>query len=513
MWEKLSNSSLLFSKSYYKNDSHFYNNTPFIHRLYEYYIHKGYYNIISSQMVNIFISNFIVIFLLFLINCVDFRGIMLVDSIQNIGDLIYIDTLFHLNYFEWILIIFFYIFTFMKIISMCDDIYTYNTIRQFYLNTLEIHDKELDYIDWGSIIDQVNIKTNQELNIFYINSIINSKHNYFISILDNNTIDLNNLNKLMEWNLYFCIFFTIYNNDFKINDNIFTEQVKYSDKMRFKMRFISIFNFIFMPFILTLLGFYYLFSYGEIFYNKPHFIVSRGYSNRKKWEFRYYNELEHEFRCRIKCAEKYSSEYTSLFKIKLLVILSRLIVFLLSSMFIVLVFMSIINDRILVNLMILPDKPVLWMIGILAPIIAVCRSFTIVNTQNKPNEVLEKLSDNIYLEQNDIQNGYRTWVYKKISKNFNYKAYLFIREILSIIITPFQLWNISYKSDNIMDYILKQTDTHNKILFLCSESNFENYNNMDIKDKDKKHLSFDRFSYNYPNWDNKIDQSVQINII
>ena len=272
------------------------------------------------------------------------------------------------------MLVLFYVFTFMKVISVFDDIYAYKNIKVFYKKTLEINDKELDYISWNNIIQQLNIKTNQDLNIFYINNIINSKNNYFISLLDNNVLNINILNKLMEWNLFFCIFFTIYNNDFKINDNIFTEKEDYSKKIKLKMRCISIFNFVFMPFILTFLGFYYLFSYGEIFYNKPRLIVSRGYSNRMKWSLRYYNELDHEFHERINNAEKMLSEYTSLFKFKLIQIIARLLVFLLSSVFIVLVFFSIVNDRILVNLMIFPDKPVLWVIGILASVIALFRS-------------------------------------------------------------------------------------------------------------------------------------------
>ena len=86
----------------------------------------------------------------------------------------------------------------MKIISVFDDIYAYKNIKVFYKKTLEINDKELDYISWNNIINQLNIKTNQDLNIFYINNIINSKNNYFISLLDNNVLNINILNKLME---------------------------------------------------------------------------------------------------------------------------------------------------------------------------------------------------------------------------------------------------------------------------------------------------------------------------
>ena len=518
MWEKLSNSSLLFSKNYYKTDSNFYSNTPFIHRLYNYYNHKGYYNLISSQFVNIFITNFLVIFLLFLINCVDFQGILQVSSNQNIIDFIDITQLFALNYFEWTLLVLFYIFTFMKVISVFDDIYAYKNIKVFYKKTLEINDKELDYISWNNIIKQLNIKTNQDLNIFYINNIINSKNNYFISLLDNNVLNINILNKLMEWNLFFCIFFTIYNNDFKINDNIFTEKEDYSKRIKLKMRCISIFNFVFMPFILTFLGFYYLFSYGEIFYNSPRLIVSRGYSNRIKWSLRYYNELDHEFYERINNAEKLLSEYTSLFKFKLVQIIARLLVFLLSSVFIVLVFFSIVNDRILVNLMIFPNKPVLWVIGILASVIALCRSLTIHEKKKNPDCVLEDLSMHIKMNDEIIKNSYKNEVYKKVSYGFNYKAYLFIRDFLSIIVTPFVLWDLSFKSDKIMKFILENTNTHNKLLFICSNSDFESENlffknESNPGDENKNELSYNRFQINYPNWVRNIDNSVRINVI
>ena len=68
----------------------------------------------------------------------------------------------------------------MKILSVFDDIYVYNNIREYYKNTLKIVDKELDYIKWDTIIRNLKDKTEQDLDIFYINNIICSKDNYFI---------------------------------------------------------------------------------------------------------------------------------------------------------------------------------------------------------------------------------------------------------------------------------------------------------------------------------------------
>ena len=111
-----------------------------------------------------------------------------------------------------------------------------------------------------------------------------------------------------------------------------------------------------------------------------------------------------------------------------------------------------------------------------------------------------------------------------MSYGFNYKAYLFVKDFVSIIITPFVLWNLSFKSEKIMKFILENTDTHNKLLFICSNSNFESENlfNKDNKNFDrtyylhkenKNELSYNRFLTNYPKWSNIIDNSIRINVI
>lgn len=513
MWEKLSNSSLIFSRTFLKENNDFYNNTAFIHQLYNYYTFKGYYNLISNQVINIIVSNFIVFFIIFFGNCVDLHGILTLDSNANIQEFIDISNFFNINYFIWILLIFFYIISFMKIISVLDDMYVYKNISKFYKNTLKLTDKELDYVEWNTIIDNIKEKTTQDLDIFYINNIICSKDNYFLYLLHNNVLQINSLNKLLEWNLYFCIFFSVYNNNFKINDNIFTEKNKYANKIKIKMRIISIINLIFMPFILTLVTFYHLFSYGEIFYNNPKTIISRGYSTREKWRLRYYNELQHEYDERIRIIEKISSEYIRLFKNKIVIILFRLLIFLLSSILLVLVFLSIINDRILVNLIIFPNKPVLWVIGILAPLIALFRNYMNYEKKRSPQDVLDDLSQHTLIYEEVIDNAHRSWVYKKISKNFTFKGLIFLKDIISITLTPFSLWKISYYSENILEEILHITVPHNRLGFICNNSNFEDYSCKSYEENSLEDNSINNFCKKYTKWVPNKSHSIKINVI
>ena len=98
MWEKLNNSSLIFSRTFNNNNySNFYNNRIFINRIYNYYVNKGYYNIIISQIVEFLISNFLIFFILFLVQCVEFNKLLNLTTKDNFVDYIDIKQLLNLN--------------------------------------------------------------------------------------------------------------------------------------------------------------------------------------------------------------------------------------------------------------------------------------------------------------------------------------------------------------------------------------------------------------------------------
>ena len=157
MWEKLNNSSLLFSKNFYLSDeSNFYMKTGFINKLYFYYCQKGYYNIISTQMVNLLISNFMILFIMFLVNCVDFIGILTLNNNEHLGEYIHWNQFFRMNYFMWSLFIVFLIFTGVRILNLIDDIISYRNIRLYYKTTLKIRDCDLEYLEWNNIIETLN---------------------------------------------------------------------------------------------------------------------------------------------------------------------------------------------------------------------------------------------------------------------------------------------------------------------------------------------------------------------
>ena len=137
----------------------------------------------------------------------------------------------------------------------------------------------------------------------------------------------------------------------------------------------------------------------------------------------------------------------------------------------------------------------------------------ILGTRRSPEKVLKELSEHIYIEYDVIKNAHRTWVYKKITKNFTFKGLLFLKDIISITLTPFNLWKISYYSNQILEEILQITSPHNRLGFICDNSNFEDYKNISIDENSLEEKSIINFAKKYPRWEPNKDQSIKINII
>ena len=223
MWEKINNSSLLFSKTFIENKSSIsiYSNRVFFHRIYFYYIHKGYFKILINSIVNLLVTNFLVLFLLFLFNCVDYNGLFTLDTKTSLGDYVFMNDLLNVNPFFTTILILFLILDFIKIISVIDDAYIFSNIRKFYINNLKIRDSELEYLEWNEVLDIYKESVNNEVNPYYINAIITTKDNYFTALLDNKIIRPIHLNSLFEWNLIYCVIYSFIDQSEKISDKIF----------------------------------------------------------------------------------------------------------------------------------------------------------------------------------------------------------------------------------------------------------------------------------------------------
>ena len=214
----------------------------FLIKLYYYYIHKGYYNIISTQIVNIIITIFLYTFILFLVNCIDYIGLFQLDTKANISNYINWDNLLNLNIFGWFCFGILIIFLICRILSLLDDMITYLKIRKYYNTRLYITDSQLVSIDWSLIVNKLSEITEcKYINVYTVSSKVMAKENFLISLIDNKIITLDYMTKLMEWNILFCVINTIFTNN-KINLNLYQDSTQLNKLIKIKLKAVSLFN-------------------------------------------------------------------------------------------------------------------------------------------------------------------------------------------------------------------------------------------------------------------------------
>lgn len=511
MWSKINNSLLFFSQDFYNQN--FYKNTKFIKQLYFYYKNNGYKNIILSHLINILISIFLFFLIILLLNCVNYKALLEIDNYSYITEFVNINNFFNNNILLIFFIISFCVFTFTRIIKLLDLIYSYSTIKKYYNNNLKIKDDELQFIEWDDIINSIEIFNNETLNIYYVNSIILFYDNFFNALINNNIIKFSYLTNLMEWNIYYCILLTKFDKD---ND---TKNLK--ETIRFKMRFISIINFIFMPFILMFILFYNIFNYGEEFYNKPILLTSRIFTKNALWKFKYYNELDHHFDKRMTKVMNDCNLYTKQFKNYYFLSISKLIVFICSSFFIVFIILSIINDKVLLYTLVIDNKSLLWVISILATLIAIFKSDKQIGLT--PKHYMSNIVKLIHIPNEWCENANSKETLSLFLKLYQYKIITIIKDIIYTILTPFRLWILSNDTESIVNFINEQTINENDIN-LCKSAYFQDdfflQGNINEDTCDKTEKSFICFTELYPSWYtymiNKINgltHEVKVNVI
>ena len=362
----LRGSSILFSGSFI-NRGNFYLKNDFINKIYYYYLNRGLSNIVLNDVVSILISSFTLFLIIFMINCIDYTGIIGVENDnerENLSEFIDIDNFFDLHWMFWVLLITFFSYVFFKLLAIIDTVRIYKKVKDFYIDDLNISVSSIKTISWEDIVERIFNKYNHNnFDLYNVAGRITVEDNFMIALFDREIIKLDCLTELMHWNLTYCILQSIFNHEQKIHLDFFSNKEKYISSIKKRIFYVSILNFIMMPFILVFLFFMNFFTYCENFYSKPGTFINYNWTKLAHWKLRYYNELYHNFHQRLKLAEKPSSEYMNQFHNKIIESLTKFVVFVLSSLFSVLIILALVNENILVNVNIL-GKSVIWYITI-----------------------------------------------------------------------------------------------------------------------------------------------------
>jgi len=487
----LRGSSILFSGSFI-NRGNFYLKNDFINKIYYYYLNRGLSNIVLNDVVSILISSFTLFLIIFMINCIDYAGIIGVENDNEREDLtqfINIDNFFDLHWMFWVLLITFFAYVFFKLLAIIDTVRIYKKVKDFYINDLNISVSSIKTISWEDIVERIFNKYNHNnFDLYNVAGRITVEDNFMIALFDREIIKLDCLTELMHWNLTYCILQSIFNHEQKIHLDFFSNKEKYISSIKKRIFYVSILNFIMMPFILVFLFFMNFFTYCENFYSKPGTFINYNWTKLAHWKLRYYNELYHNFHQRLKLAEKPSSEYMNQFHNKIIESLTKFVVFVLSSLFSVLIILALVNENILVNVNIL-GKSVIWYITILGSIAAVLRATISDKIVYFPREKMGEIKEKIeFIPDEWVDKADNSNIKNQFSQYYQYKIVTILKNIVYTFLVPFHLWYLYFSVKDIVKFVKKTAVKHPQIGYICKYALFENVETPRV-DTDRKTLA------------------------
>ncbi|KAK0549112.1 autophagy protein atg9 [Tilletia horrida] len=286
------------------------------------------------------------------------------------------------------------------------------------------------------------------------------------------------LTKSLEWNLHFCLLGFFFDQDGQLNQAVLRDRNRDALVAGLRQRLITmaIMNAILAPFIVLYLLFFSFFRYFEEYHKNPANLGSRQYTEYARWKFREFNELPHLFKRRMQSSMPFAQRYVDQFPKERLVILARFVAFIAGSFTAVLLLASLFDPDLFLHFEITPQRNTLFYIGIFGGVLAVARGMipeenVVVDPELEIREVIRRTH---YYPDEWRGRLHSAEVHADFGTMYTLKVYVFLTEMVSVIMTPFILWlSLPQSAPAIVDFFREFTVHVDGLGYVCSFAVFD----------------------------------------
>ncbi|XP_055329013.1 autophagy-related protein 9A-like [Paramacrobiotus metropolitanus] len=461
----------------------------FFSRVYRYHQRNGYFCMLLQESLELIQLAYVVIFSTFLLECVEFE-VLFADRLpsswfNSSKQLIHNCTVSEsgvvggckvkfadavlsteqcLKNFSTgiiVLIIVAAIFWFARFVKVLSHVFSYAETRRFYRNALKIEDTDLANLTWHEVLQRllhaqkihhmcIHKPELTELDVYHR---ILRVENYLVAMINKNVIpvsfrvpflgDVTIFTKIYLKNLDY-ILFCPYGLGAPLEQNwqlreeykLYGRRLDVAEKLRKRIEYIALFNFVCSPFVLFWRILYAFFDYADIVKRDPGALGARRWSYYGRYFLRHFNEVDHELDARLRRAYKPATQYMNIFTSPALVILAKNMTFIFGSLLAVLVICAVIDEDFL------KVSHVLTIITVLGVTVTICRAcIPDENAVFNPDVLLSEIvSETHYAPETWKGRAHTTDVRHDFSQLFQYRFVHICEELLSPIITPFILF-------------------------------------------------------------------------
>jgi hypothetical protein len=467
----------------------------FLTNMYKYFIGRGFRNIIVTQIVNLLLVTFLVLFCIWLFSCLRFDLLMTFrepGQIHHISEIINWSGLSHMHWYLVICLILFCAFFVWKVVRIAYDTQKMREMQTFYNKYLNISDFELSTIRWQKVTECLQeLQTRRPfylgtdpLTLHNVTNRVLKKENYFVAMINKDIFDFSIpyldvpfFTKTMEWNIQYAMINYLFDDRMKLKKEFmeYHNREELANGLQKRLTLMAVLNLLLMPFLGLFLIFWGVFERGQEFYKTPSKLSSRRWGHLAKWKFREFNELPHVFYERMKLSTKYADDYLSQFPNYWLSDIAKLGAFVVSTFLFIMFIGMIFNDLILFNLELGADRSVFWWMGVLSTALLVLRGFIKESYIFYPDKKIKKVAEYIhYIPEEWIDNASTYSTKSKFLHFYEYRVWVMFKELLGILVNPIMmLMRMRKDTLNLVDFVRDYTLLHPELGHVCKFSVFE----------------------------------------
>ncbi|AAS51991.1 ADR071Wp [Eremothecium gossypii ATCC 10895] len=471
----------------------------FLQDVYSYYLGNGFYCIMIEKILNLLTLLFIVFISTYMSHCIDYSKLPNGHKFSDVR----VDQCYETQITGTTKLLFwiFGVFVVLKVVQMYFDFRRIHEIHNFYTYLLNISDKELQTIPWQSVIHQimrlkdqnavtanvVEVKAKNHIDAHDVANRIMRKENYLIALYNKDILHLSlpiplyrtsTLTKTLEWNIHLCIIGFAFNEAGFLKQSFLNPAQREFLSEELKKRFIlaGFLNIILAPFLVVYFVLLYFFRYFNEYKTSPGSLSTRQYTPIAEWKFREYNELYHLFKKRMGLSYEVANTYINQFPNALGDYFFKFVKFISGSFVAILALMTVLDPENFLNFELTADRTVLFYMTVLGTIWAVCHSAVNDNCSVfDPEDSLKELITYIHYAPKEWDGRYHTdEVKQEFCKLYNLRVILLLRELASLIMTPFILWfSLPNSAESIVDFFREVTVYGDGLGYVCKYAMFD----------------------------------------
>lgn len=408
--------------------------------LYNYHQRLGYKHMLVTGIVNAISSLFGILFSMFIVSCVNWTSIFDHTS-KSLHDAMY-DTCWPKS--NWVSFAYtLYLIGWLLHVGMTVSYLSQATeVHELWTRRLELPE-DVKWISWKRVTEMYAQNIDPQATDDYIVSKVLRFDNYLIAMLNRNIFGFDGgrlFTKTIEWSLWLSFRLAFFTPSSGLPPDFLHQVNHHTYTRRLKLAFMTVggVSALFAPFIFLASLVYFAYHYGSMFHKDPHKVGLLQFTPLAKWKLRDFNELPHVFNERLEGAHEAVKEFIADYADERYLGVIKLIEFITGSLLVVLVAVSFIDQKILVNFTIWDDHPVLFVMGVVGFIFVVCQSS--VKNQgfvSDPEKRFNELKSTLHFEPYSWDRLSLKAKHREIRKLFRYKVVVFLHEILSILYGPF----------------------------------------------------------------------------